>query len=181
MCDSPVPNMDHSFDKSAICQLDGNISVLSTQNESESQRIPVFISTHRQSKVSHSVRIPVRRVIRRNNLVLQSINLPVIINLNPRSVYNKTEEFSLLLEQYSADVICVSESWERENMPLDQLLQLDNYEIISNVKQREFKGGKPAILVNTQKYLVKKICPDPVTVPVGVEAVWCLIFLPGDP
>ena len=164
MRDSPVPNMDHSFDKSAICQLDGNISVLSTQNESESQQIPVFISTHRQSKVSHSARIPVRRVIRRNNLVLQSINLPVIINLNPRSVYNKTEEFSLLLEQYSADAICVSESWERENMPLDQLLQLDNYEIISNVKQREFKGGKPAILVNTQKYRMfctcfsKRIC-----------------------
>ena len=121
------------------------------------------------------MRIPVRRVIRRNNLVLQSVNLPVIININPRSLYNKSDEFSLSLEQYSADVICVSESWERENMPLDQLLKLDNYEIITNVKQRDFRGGKPAILVNTQKYIVKKICPDPVTVPDGVEAVWCLV------
>ena len=54
----------------------------------------------------------------------------------------------------------MSESWERENLPLEKLLQLENYEIISNVKQREFKGGKPAILVNTQKFLVKRICPD---------------------
>ena len=153
--------------------------MLSTQSESESQQIPVHISSHRSSKASHLARIPVIKVIRRNNLVLQSINLPVILNINPRSVYNKAEEFSLLIEQYSADVICVSESWERENLPLDQLLQLDNYEVISNVKQRDFQGGKPAILVNTQKYFVKKICPDPVTVPVGVEAVWCLITHKG--
>ena len=71
----------------------------------------------------------------------------------------------------------MSESWERENLPLEKLLQLENYEIISNVKQREFKGGKPAILVNTQKFLVKRICPDPV--PVGVEAVWCLVTHKG--
>ena len=116
-----------------------------------------------------------RITIKRNNLILQSVNLPVIMNINPRSIYNKAEEFSLLLEQYSADIITVSESWERDNLSLEQLLQLDNYEIISNVKQREFKGGKPAILVNTQKFIVKKICPDPITVPVGVEAVWCLV------
>ena len=60
-------------------------------------------------------------------------------------------------------------------MPLDQLLKLDDYEIISMVKKREFKGGNPAILVNKQKYFVKRICPDPICVPVGVEAVWTLI------
>ena len=102
------------------------------------------------------------------------------MNINPRSIYNKSEEFSLLLDQYSADIVCMSESWERENLTLDQLLKLDNYEIISNVKQRDFKGGKPAILVNTQKFIVKRICPDPITVPVGVEAVWCLVTPRGN-
>jgi hypothetical protein len=57
------------------------------------------------------------------------------MNINPRSIYNKSEEFSLLLEPYTADIICMSTSRERENLSLDQLLQLDNYEIISNVKQ----------------------------------------------
>ena len=56
-----------------------------------------------------------------------------------------------------------------------QLLKLDDYEIISMVKKRDFKGGNPAILVNKQKYFVKRICPDPVCVPVGVEAVWAMI------
>ena len=43
--------------------------------------------------------------------------------------------------------------------------------IITNVKQRDFKGGKPAIMVISNKFIVKKLCPDPITVPVGVEAV----------
>ena len=41
--------------------------------------------------------------------------------------------------------------------------------------RRDFKGGNPAILINKQKYIVKRICPDPICVPVGVEAVWALI------
>ena len=54
-------------------------------------------------------------------------------------------------------------------------MDLPNYEIISNVKQRDFRGGKPAILINKDRYLVKKLCPEPITVPVGVEAVWVLV------
>ena len=103
------------------------------------------------------------------------MELPVIMNINPRSIYNKTDEFSLLIDQYQADVICMSESWERDNLSLEELLNLDGYRILSNVKQRDFKGGKPAILVNEEKYFVKPLCPEPITVPVGVECVWALI------
>ena len=66
----------------------------------------------------------------------------------------------------------VSESWERENYTLRQI---ENFKVLTNVKQREFKGGKPAILVNEEKYHVKELCPDPITVPIGVEAVWALL------
>ena len=62
----------------------------------------------------------------------------------------------------SAPVSTEPESWERSNLPLDKLLNLENFEIISNVKQREFKGGKPAILVNEKKYYVKSLCPEPI-------------------
>ena len=103
------------------------------------------------------------------------MELPVIMNINPRSIYNKTEEFSQLIDQYSVDLICMSESWERDSLPLDKLLNLDNYRVITNVKQRDFKGGKPAIIANEEKYFVKPLCPEPVTVPVGVECVWALL------
>ena len=142
------------------------------------QNIPVVISSQRNICQSmDSVRQPVRQTIKkRRNVVLQSVELPVFMNLNPRSIYNKTDDFKLLVDQYEADVICISESWEREDLTLKELLNLENFEVFTNVKQRDFMGGKPAIVVNTQKYDVKPLCPDPITVPVGVEAVWVLIM-----
>ena len=152
------------------------MSFLSDHSESESNSIPVQITIDRTAQPLPAAREkPVRVTIKRNNLIIKSINLPVIMNINPRSIYNKSEEFSLLLEQYGADVICMSESFERENQSLEQLLDLEDYEIISMVKKRDFKGGNPAILINKQKFFVKRICPDPICVPVGVEAVWALI------
>ena len=138
--------------------------------------IPVIISENRTSaKLSSEARVPVRKAFKRNNVILQAIELPVVLNLNPRSIYNKTDDLKILLEQYQGDVICISESWARDNLPLDELLQLENYRIISNVKQREFKGGNPAIIINEEKYHIKELCPNPITVPIGVEAVWAII------
>ena len=69
----------------------------------------------------------------------------------------------------------MSESWQRDDLSLSQLLDLEDYMVICNVKQREFRGGKPALIIRTDKYNVKPLCPDVITVPVGVEAVWALI------
>ena len=174
---------DVKFQEKGLPQFDGNVSLISNECENSDvytgDFIPVHISYNR-SPSSYNPGVsdrgkPVRVTVRRNNRVFQAISLPVVININPCSIYNKCEEFSLLLEQYNADIICISESFEREKLPLQEVLDLENYEIISMVKRRDFKGGNPAILVNRQKYTVKKICPDPITVPVGVEAIWALV------
>ena len=161
---------------SVLDLLDGNISLSSSISEPNSpSSIPVHISEYRNEKpMLQPMRLPIRKTIRRNNIILQSMDLPVIMNINPRSIYNKTDEFSLLLDQYQADVIMMSESWERDNLPLDELLNLDNYKILSNVKQRDFKGGKPEILVNEEKYFLKSLCPEPITLPVGSGCRMCL-------
>ena len=178
----PIP-VQMSTNKSQALQSSVSIPVHIPANKSQAMRIPAFIPVHvsaNRSQVCRSSVLPdrgkpVRVTVRRNNLVIQAISLPVVMVINPRSIYKKSEEFSLLLEQYSADVICMSESFERENKPLQELLQLEKYEIINMVKRREFKGGNPAIVVNKEKYLDKKICPEPVTVPVGVEVIWAII------
>ena len=168
---------------SDVDQLDGNATIFDISQQAGAElepnpnhRIPVIISEFRNEQPIRNIgRLPTRKTIRRNNIVLQSMELPVVMNLNPRSIYNKTEDFYVLLEQYQADVVCISESWERDDFTLKELLDLENFEVITNVKQRDFKGGKPAIIVNKEKYHVKKLCPEPITVPVGVEAVWALI------
>ena len=39
----------------------------------------------------------------------------------------------------------------------------------------EKKGGKPALVIKEDKFYIKQLCPDVITVPVGVEAVWALV------
>ena len=110
-----------SISLSDIQQLDGNESVKSVNtadqqgHSSDVNQIPVVIS-NRQQKEYLPVNIkPVRKTLKRNNVIVQSKELPVVMNINPSSIYNKCKLFSVLVEQYEADVICMSESWDREN------------------------------------------------------------------
>ena len=110
-----------------------------------------------------------------NNKLIQALELPVIANINPRSVYNKIDEFHAFVEQEEVDVLFMSESWERENKTLDQIIHLENHLVISNVHQRVGKGGRPALFVNKDKFQVQNITNTLINVKWGVEAVWCLL------
>ena len=79
------------------------------------------------------------------NRCSQALVLPTICNLNPRSVYNKTEEFHTLVKEEEIDVIFMSESWERESLPLRDIIKLEDHTVISNVSQRTGMGGRPAL------------------------------------
>jgi hypothetical protein len=52
---------------------------------------------------------------------------------------------------------------------------MDGFRIIKNVLQRKGKGGKPALIVSEKNYHIKELCPDVVTVPTNIEAVWALL------
>ena len=69
-------------------------------------------------------------VIKRSNKVAQAMNLPKVLNLNPRSIYNKSDEFVTFVKEEEVDLICLSESWEREELPLDELINIDDYNMI---------------------------------------------------
>ena len=101
--------------------------------------------------------------------------LPTLCNVNPRSVYNKIDEFHNFVKQESLDVIFISESWERENLPLKEIIKLKEHTVISNVSQRHGVGGRPALVVNNKKYQVQNITNTLVQIPWGIEAVWCVL------
>ena len=117
---------DISISLSDMYQLDGNNSMREEKIYFEHFNIPVFVSKFRGEPCLKEKRIPVRRSIKRNNLILQSIALPTVMNINPRSIYNKCDELPLLLEQYEADIVCMSETWERESYTLEEMLNLPN-------------------------------------------------------
>ena len=114
-------------------------------------------------------------VIKRNNKLTQALDLPTICNLNPRSVYNKVDEFHTFVEQESVDLLFMSESWERDNLTLDKIIKLEDHTIISNVSQRTGAGGRPAIFANNKKFDVQNVTNSLVQIPWGVEAVWCVL------
>ena len=101
--------------------------------------------------------------------------MPTVVNINSRSVYNKVDEFHSLVTELEVDLICMSESWEREDLRLDQIIELDNYQIISNVYQQTGKGGRPAIIVNDSKYQVQNLTNNLISIPQGVEITWALL------
>ena len=76
----------------------------------------------------------------KKNKFSYAFQLPTLCNINPRSIYNNTEELSYFIEQNDIDVCFISESWERELLTLDKVLKLDSHCIISNVHQRKGKG-----------------------------------------
>ena len=110
-----------------------------------------------------------------SNKIEQAIVLPKVLNINPRSIYNKCEEFVTFVNEEVLDLICMSESFERPDKPLDTVIDLENFKIISSVHQRKEKGGRPAIFVNTNKYEVENLTNTSVSIPWGVEIVWAAL------
>ena len=114
-------------------------------------------------------------VIKPSHKTFQALSLPKVLNLNPRSIYNKLEEFSTFVKEEEVDLICMSESWEREDQTLDNVIKIDDFKVISNVHQRTGKGGRPAVIVNTKKFDTENLTNTTVSIPWGVKIVWAVL------
>ena len=73
--------------------------------------------------------------------------------LNPRSIYGRTDELKTMINQYNLEIVAISESWERANLPLREIIQIENYKVITNVHQRSNRGGKPALVISEKNTL----------------------------
>ena len=172
------PPLDIDYDDDLpIPQFDGNLTLDSVcESETENNPIPVIISTCRPHKPCVSPRKTANITVRcQSKKVFTASQLPVIVNLNPRSVYNKKKEFKDMMKQLDVDICCMSESWDRQNKGLEKVIQMDGYHIVKNVLQRTGKGGKPALIIKKEKYYIKELSPSVITVPPTVEASWALL------
>ena len=97
------------------------------------------------------------------------------MNVNPNSAMNKLEELKMFIDEQSIDVAFISESHDRQNKKLEDHFDLENYKVVSNIHQREGKGGRPALIVNTENYHVEDITNTLISIPWGVEITWAII------
>ena len=106
-----LPPLKINDDDLPIPQYDGNITLDSDSDyeseiESDNNSIPVIISTNRPTKPSVSPRKTANVSIKyRSKKLFTATQLPVIVNLNPRSVYNKKEEFNDMMDQLNVNII----------------------------------------------------------------------------
>ena len=98
------------------------------------------------------------------------------MNINPRSVYNKPEELQALIIEEQIDCVFLSESWERSELTLEELLDdlNDDFRIISNpfARREGTTGGRPAIIIKKEKYNIKNLTNTVINIPWKVEATW---------
>ena len=69
----------------------------------------------------------------------------------------------------------MSESWERPEFTLSELIQLEDFTVISNPHQRVGVGGRPALVINTKHYYVRNLTNSLIEIPWGVEATWAIL------
>ena len=101
--------------------------------------------------------------------------LPTILNVNPRSVYNKIDNLKQFIQERNVQIVGISESWERVENPLNKVLSIDGYEVISNPFTRKEVGGKPALVVSTEMFAVENPNQTLIKIPWGCEIVWSIL------
>ena len=116
-------------------------------------------------------------MIKRPKKIMEALNLPKVLNLNPRSAMNKTDEIKLFIEEEAIDIAFISESHDRENKRLEDHIRLSTHTVISNLYQRPTseKGGRPAIIANNIKYTIENLTNTSINIPWGVEVTWAVL------
>ena len=109
------------------------------------------------------------------NKLKEALVLPVCVNLNPRSLYNKSSAFTTFIKEHQVGCVFLSESWERPEYDLSKLIDIEDYAVVSNPHQRKGKGGRPALVINTKNYHVRNLTNTLIQTPWGCEATWALL------
>ena len=130
------------------------------RDQRESQKyaqIATNASKHTDIKKTHTNKPPDVNTIKLSNNILEAQSLPIVCNMNPRSVYNKVDEFHEFVINEEIYIVFMSESWERDNNTLKDIISLENHQVISNVHQRKGQGGRPALIVDKRKFEIKNL------------------------
>ena len=156
---------EESVEYSNIIQVDGNISLsnysssteFKTEDEIEPNNEPLSL------EISETFKKHINGKISNTS---QSSILPLCLVTNARSLYNKKKNFEKLMSEICPDIALISETWERKNFRLDQLLSVNPYKVLS-YNRKERLGGGCAMFYNENRFRVKE--EDDMSIPNGVE------------
>jgi hypothetical protein len=184
--DNVSVNSSTESEISNICQLDGGNSVNNTFNTSDESSsdngdndMTEYLTDDEIEPQTEPINIsPVTKPNKRQLKILKASSLPLVAVLNARSLYNKNESLKTFMTELGIEAGIISETWERDDQPLDKLLNMNNYKVHSHrrqkVKANRQPGGACALVYNENRFEVTNL---DIYVPKGVEACWS-VFKP---
>ena len=97
---------------------DSDSSVYATDDEVEPTTTPANFSQVNSVHVQ-----PVQLEVKHSSKTENAASLPLVSILNARSLYQKKDNFKKIVKELGLEIIMVSETWEREEISLESLLQ----------------------------------------------------------
>ena len=92
-----------------------------------------------------------------------------IAHLNAQSLISTFDEFSVMMEKYRFDVVCVTETWFTDSIDLGNYVQIPGYELIKNNRSK-CRGSGVALYI--QDHLEFKNRPDIIKIDTTIEHAW---------
>ena len=139
----PPPNVNISVNTtvSNIIQVDGSDTIQSVSvhevNDSDDSNVTEYNTDDEiEADVTPISITPTKKPSKRKLKVLSASSLPLVAVLNARSLYNKAENFKIFMKELGVEVGIISETWERDEISLQNLLELQNYKIHSYKRQK---------------------------------------------
>ena len=130
-----------------ICQLDGNKSVeesldgYDSDDDVDSEPVRAVLVPAQQQQGQFTLDVG-------SDSTQAPSNLPLTMVANFRSAYNKAKNIKQNLTTLGLDLMIASESWERPNLSLAELLDSPHFSVLSYCRGREApairKDGKHA-------------------------------------
>ena len=164
-----------------ILQVDGNITNLNeeenddndttndTDDEIDSEPVPTNFFPIPDQNVSPGKPLKFDVKISEDE---ESSPLPLCLMLNCRSIYNKAQNLRELLNTIGPSVALLSETWERESLPLDVILKSRHFKAASYLRSNRKPGGGCAILYDKNRF---SGIDSEIFIPENIEATWLVL------
>ena len=145
-------------------------TVYDTEDEAFSDPIPANLCPVPGQDVQPGE--PIRLDVNQNHG--QSSNLPLCLLFNARSVFNKSENLTEMLQQIGPDICIISETFERERKRLDSILNSRQFKSVSYFRKNRAPGGGCAVIYNETRFSVTNLG---IAAQEEIECCWAL-FVP---
>ena len=104
---------------------------------------------HNRRSLDDTFDDPIVSVDTHENILQEKRNLLKILHLNKQSLVSSFNEFRLLLDRYTFDIIAMSETWLKDNAHLLDYIQIPGY-TFEYLNRDKVKGGGVGCYINEQ-------------------------------